>query len=229
MHHLTLTSSDSTFVSTAVSKIAEVITAAIKDHGNAIVGLSGGSTPRPVYEALAKSELIDWSKVTFFLVDERYCPAMSEESNQKMVKDSWIRQAHHDVTFIFPDTSLPIDQCIAKYAKDLKEFWAQHLPDLMILGMGDDGHIASLFPPLTDIALSDERLVIGTTTDRFAVHDRISISLNAICAAEHPIILLKGTEKKKVWEEMMQSKENERRWPMKRVMEVGNVEVIAQW
>jgi 6-phosphogluconolactonase len=228
MFSSTLTTSDSAFITAAVQKITDVIAAAIEDHGTACVGLSGGSTPVPVYEALAQVQQIDWNKVTFFLVDERYCDAMSADSNQKMIAESFETQAAR-LKLVVPNTSLPIDECIAKYAQDLKALWKNRLPDLMILGMGDDGHIASLFPPVSDDALSDAQLVLHTTTDRFAVHDRISISLNAICAAGQQLFLLKGESKKKVWDEMLGSKEDEKRWPAKRVLETGDVSVIAMW
>jgi 6-phosphogluconolactonase/glucosamine-6-phosphate isomerase/deaminase len=104
--------------------------------------------------------------------------------------------------------------------------WNNHLPDVMIVGMGPDGHIASLFPPLAENLMDDTRLVAHTTTDTFAVHDRITLTLNPITAAEHHVFLLKGEDKKQLWEEMMDSAENEQRWPAKRIVDHSHVTVV---
>jgi 6-phosphogluconolactonase/glucosamine-6-phosphate isomerase/deaminase len=103
---------------------------------------------------------------------------------------------------------------------------ADHLPDLVILGMGEDGHIASLFPPVAELALGDQALIIHTTTDAFAIHDRISVSLNLLAASDQQVLLLKGEKKKKVWESMLKSKEGDARWPAKRILEGGRATVI---
>ncbi|MBI3331806.1 6-phosphogluconolactonase, partial [Candidatus Peregrinibacteria bacterium] len=97
------------------------------------------------------------------------------------------------------------------------------------LGMGDDGHIASLFPPLSDLAFSDEVLVLATATERFDVRDRISLSLNTIASANTSMFLLSGNGKKKIWKGMMASKEDERHWPAKAVLEQTNATVFARW
>ncbi len=222
--HLIETSSDDAFVKKAAGILTEKIETAIADHDFCILGLSGGSTPRSAYAELGRRDL-DWSKVRAFLVDERYVDRSDENANQKLARDTLPK-----VTFIFPDTSLPIEKCVRSYTADLQEMWDERLPDIVILGMGEDGHIASLFPPVSDDALSDRGLVFHTTTAAFVVHDRITVSLNAIAAAQSHLVLLKGGEKKRVWEEMQSSDEDEHRWPLKRVLETGtDVTVITQW
>lgn len=192
-----------------------------------IIGLSGGSTPRPFYEAMGTAKF-PWKDMTVFLVDERHVPPTHEESNQRLIRETLLKSAQiPNERCIFPDTSLPLAKCIDAYARSLISMIDAQMPDLVILGMGDDGHIASLFPPLSDEAMGDERLVLATTTDRFAIHDRISVSLNFLVGAKSQLLLLKGEKKKKVWEEMLASNEDERRWPMKRVLEQGNVTVIT--
>lgn len=124
-----------------------------------------------------------------------------------------------------PQTHLPIDACIEQYAMDLQELFAERLPDIVILGMGEDGHIASLFPPLSDIALGESALVLHTTTEQFAVRDRISVSLNMLAASGTHLFLL-GKNKKPMWETMEKSVEDERRWPAKRVIAQGRTTVI---
>ncbi len=234
LYTLIETTTNDAFVRSAVVYLREHIHTAIADHGSCIIGLSGGSTPTLVYEALGK-EKMDWSRVHLFLLDERYVPATDKDSNQTMIRETLLKNATvPEANIVFPDTALPIEECTKHYGMALRAQWAEHLPEVAILGMGDDGHIASLFPPLSDVALGDERLVIHTTTpstgsgqaDRFAVHDRISVSLNAIAAANAHLFLLKGEAKKRVWEEMMESKEDERRWPAKRIIASAPTEVV---
>lgn len=218
------TRSDNTLIQKAADILIGKIEAAIADHGYCILGLSGGSTPKPVYAELARRDL-DWSKVRAFLVDERYVDRSDENANQKLARDTLPK-----MTFVSPDTTLPIEECIRRYTADLQKMWDERLPDLIVLGMGEDGHIASLFPPVSDDALSDRGLVFHTTTERFAVRDRITISLNAVASAQSHIVLLKGERKKSVWQEMLASEEDEHRWPLKRVLETGDdVTVIGRW
>lgn len=221
----------------AAGFLIEQIQAAQHDHGACIVGLSGGSTPRQVYEKLGvRCQVLGarfWEKLHFFLVDERCVPPDHTESNQRLVRETLLKHLPvPEEHLVFPDTMLPIDDCIADYARRLKELWKSHLPDLIILGMGTDGHIASLFPPLSDLALGDERLVLHTRAPDGvgppAARDRISLSLNAICAADRHVLLLLGPEKKRTWEIMMASDDDERRWPLKRIMETGRLTIFTQ-
>lgn len=222
------------FTQTSAEVIHALIEQSIAERGHCIVGLSGGSTPIPVYSLLGQMPT-DWSRVSIFLIDERFVPADNDDSNQHMVRHSLLAHAPvPDAQICFPHTELSIDECILDYTQQLLSQWDAHLPgrqaglpDLIILGMGPDGHIASLFPPLTDDLMDDTRLVAHTTTGAFAVHDRITLTLNPIAAAGAHVFLLKGNDKKDVWNEMLASTEGERRWPAKRVLEQPKVTVIT--
>lgn len=220
------TAGDQEFVEQSAKLLAEKITAAIEDRGECILGLSGGSTPKPVYEALGKMSL-PWDQVRCFLIDERYVPADHNDSNQKLVRESLVAHARiKERNLVFPDTSLPLEECVKRYARDLIALFDEHLADAVVLGMGNDGHVASLFPPLEQALMDDSRLVAHTETDQFAVHDRITVTLNPIAAANHAVFLLKGADKKKVWDKMTMNIADERRWPAKRVLESTEVTVV---
>ena len=202
------------------------IIAAIENQGRCILGLSGGSTPRPVYEALGQEKGIDWTKLWIFLVDDRYVPADNPNSNQFLLYSSLLKYAPVPQShLIVPDTTLPIDACVDLYARHLDDLLKKGPPDIVTLGMGDDGHIASLFPPLTDAAFGPA-LAINTQTDAFSVKQRISVTFPVLDQAKQSFFFLKGAEKKKVWEKMLASDEGERRWPAKRVMERTPVTII---
>ena len=229
-HSAQISSDEKSFTQSATDFLAQEILSAIEHRGRALIGLSGGSTPRPIYEALGKSKKIDWGKVWIFLVDDRYIRADDPKSNQFLIRSTLLKNAPiPESQIIFPDVSLPLLQCIDLYAKHLKVVFQKGLPDVITLGMGDDGHIASLFPPLSNLAMGDERLVLHTTTDQFDVHDRISVSLNTLASAKASVFFLAGAAKKKAWEEMLTSTEDARRWPAKAVLEHTEAKVFAIW
>lgn len=196
------------FVRTAAAWIAAVIVKAQHDGGMATVGLSGGSTPKPVYVLLSTDLSIDWKRVTFFLVDERYVPATHADSNAKMIRETLLTHAAADATIVLPDTTLPITECIADYAAKVSKL----TPDLVILGMGDDGHIASLFPPVGPEAYGPVK-VIHTTTDAFAVHDRISITFPVLLHAAQRLFLVTGEKKAALLKTMEKDNEDVSMYP----------------
>lgn len=135
---------------------------AIEKRGAFYVALSGGSTPKAIYELISKeySQEIDWSKVHLFFSDERAVPANSPESNYKMALDAG-----------FKHLPIPPDQIYRMQAESnieenalAYEALLQKLPgalfDLVMLGMGDDGHTASLFPKTHGLH-AEGRLVIA--------------------------------------------------------------------
>ncbi len=229
--HLSLieTLSESDFTHLSVELLTHRINVSIAERGQCILGLSGGSTPRPVYEELGR-QAIDWKRVFVHLIDERYVPANHQDSNQRLVRDTLLMSAKiPEANLVFPDTTLPLDECVRDYDGQLRALWTEHLTDINVLGMGNDGHIASLFPPVEAHHLDDTELVAHTTTDQFIVHDRITLTLNPICGAGSHIFLLKGADKKRVWEDMIASTEPESRWPAKRILEQEEVVVVGQW
>jgi 6-phosphogluconolactonase len=227
-YELRITKTNEEFMQTSKDVLKKKIESAIVDHDSCILGLSGGSTPKPIYEALGKENL-DWSKVYIFLADERYIAPDHPDSNQGMVRDTLLVHAKiPEENIAFPDISLPIKECIEQYAIRLQGQWADYLPDIIALGLGDDGHITSLFPPVPQDLRDDTKLVAHTTTDAFAVHDRITLTLNPVLSASSHLFFL--TEKKKnVWEEMITSTEGEERWPAKAVLEQEDVTVVTHW
>lgn len=142
------------------------------------VALSGGSTPGPIYKALSKTSL----RPTYFQVDERYVPHDHKDSNYKMITEAGLQLTYFD-------TSLPIKDSLKDYAKKLPEAF-----DLIILGIGPDGHTASLFPHSK--ALKTQSPVAHTQTTKFAIKDRLTITFPTIMKAKNLLVLLKGKDAK---------------------------------
>jgi 6-phosphogluconolactonase len=130
----------------------EIAAESISSHGQFSVALSGGNSPKKLYELLASAlfkDKIDWSKVHFFFGDERYVPHTDPQSNYLMAKKAILEPLELSYKQIFPiDTSLSPDDAAKTYTGDITLYFAGTEPrfDLVLLGLGDNSHTASLFP-----------------------------------------------------------------------------------
>ena len=222
------TPDEQTFVSRAVETLERCIATAIDERGRCILGLSGGKTPRPIYSGVAASRNIDWDKVDVFLVDERFVPPDHEESNFRMIQETLLSRLPSPPLQILPDTTLPLAACVKAYDERLKDLFREgRTADVVTLGMGDDGHIASLFPPVPDEAFGDARAIYGIQ-DRFAVRDRISVTLPCLTPARCQLFLLSGTAKAALWDEMASAERDPHRWPAHALLETGRVTLLLQ-
>ncbi len=173
------------------------------------IGVSGGSTPAPVYTMLATDIMLPWQRLRCLLLDERYVPSDHADSNARMIRSTLLTRAGADATFVSPDTSLPLEAAVEQYDAVLSK---EQRMDLAILGMGPDGHVASLFPPL-DPAAFGPRSVIATTTDRFAVKDRIGVTLPVLEHAKKRVFLIAGKEKRNLLDTMQQDTQDASLFP----------------
>ncbi len=187
------------FVETAVKWITGNILEEQEDSEKQVmVGLCGGTTPKAIYTKLSTESVISWERVLCFLIDERYVPPSSEDSNQKLLWENFLIHNASKARALFPNTSLPLPDCIDSYNDQLRDL----RPDIVVVGMGDDGHIASLFPPITDPGAYGPDRVIHTTTDTYAVHDRISVTLPVLLSASHRLFIITGEKKAALLEKM---------------------------
>jgi 6-phosphogluconolactonase len=215
------------FIASSVKTLEDMMIDVISRCERCIVGLSGGSTPGPVYELLGQSKKLSWEHVWVYLIDERYVPAIHPDSNQKIIRETLLQHAPiPEEQILFPDTLLQLDECVMDYEQRLHGLFQKGPTDIAVLGMGEDGHIASLFPPVSDAAFGDH-LVLHTQTDRFAVHDRISVTMPVLEAALTSVFLLKGDTKKKVWEDMKHAKEDVKRWPAQALL--SKAVLLSDW
>lgn len=175
-------------------------TAAQAQHGAFYVALAGGTTPRALYELLASDDYrdrINWSKVVFYFGDERYVPYEHAESNYRMAREALLQQVPVPPSNIHPlDTTLEVRKAAAAYSQSLHQLLPllDGLPvfDLILLGMGDDGHTASLFP--RSCILHDERLCAAVYVEKFKAW-RLSLTYKVINNAAQVWILVAGAAK----------------------------------
>jgi 6-phosphogluconolactonase len=220
------TTSPDEFIDQATALLGELILRAIAQRDECILGLSGGSTPGPVYTALGMRKDIDWTKVKIFLVDDRLVAPTAKDSNQRLIRETLLAEAEIPAANIyFPDTTLPIDMCVLAYAEALVYLFSKHAPDVLTLGLGPDGHIASLFPPLPEEAFG-EVLALHTMTDTFTVRDRISVSPLVIIAALTQVLIITGEEKRKILLETMNAELDPVRRPLQAALATGKTVAI---
>lgn len=185
----------------AARRIAAVLNKAVEERGVATMALAGGSTPSRLYRLLAAppyDRAIPWSRVRLFVGDERCVPADHPDSNERMVRESLLASLPATPAF-HPMPGGHTDPAAAAglYAECLlREVPGDGGPaprmDLVLLGMGDDGHTASLFPD-TDV-LDEERLVAAVYVPRLDAW-RLSLTLPVLNAARHVLFLVTGAAK----------------------------------
>ena len=183
----------------AAAEFIALASAAIRDHGKFTVALSGGSTPKSLYSVLARSAL-PWDKIFFFWSDERHVPPDHPESNYRMAKEALLSKVPVPPENIFRVRAEEKNaNVVAKdYEEALRSFFGLRpgeFPrfDLILLGLGPDGHTASLFP--NTAALNETKLlVVANWVEKFKAN-RITFTYPVLNNAACVIFLVSGADK----------------------------------
>ncbi len=195
---------------------------AVQAKGIFTVVLSGGSTPKSLYTLLADDvtlrAAVPWDKVHFFWGDERHVPPDHPDSNYRMAHEALLSKVLVPAANVqrikseYPEAHRAADE----YDQRLREFFAVtvgHFPqfDLLLLGMGPDGHTASLFPGT--VALHERtRLVVANRVEKFNT-DRITLTPPVLNNAAHIIFLVGGEEKAETLRAVLQGEQQPERFP----------------
>lgn len=204
---------------------------AIEDTGRFVVALAGGSTPEATYEMLATEEYadrLDWSKVHVFFGDERSVPPDDEDSNYRMANEALL--SHVSVGSVHRmKGELHPDEAAAEYEEELREFFGTpgRPPefDLIQLGIGDDGHTASLFPNTPALDVTDCWVAQNPVPKLETV--RITLTLPVLNAAKAISFLIAGEGKAEALREVLEGDADPYDYPSKFVQPVGELNWMA--
>jgi 6-phosphogluconolactonase len=164
--------------------------------------LSGGPTAQQCYELLAAESGraggagIDWSVVDVYMGDERYVPPDDEDANQRLVREALLERVGPVGGFHPMPTTEPIDQCVASYQRVMADLVTGPGIDVIHLGLGPDGHTASLFPNAPTLDADPGVLVLATEDPNGRnPHPRLTLTLPAINSARLAVFTVAGASK----------------------------------
>lgn len=208
----------------ATALVIEQLKAAIADRGMATLALSGGSTPKPLYAALAQASL-PWEKIHFFWGDERYVPVDHPDSNQGMTRQVLLNQIPipSENIHAMPTGSGDPAKDAADHEAHVRSFFqtSSAIPsfDLILLGLGDDGHTASLFPHTDALDVNDRLVTVGNKDGQ----PRLTFTIPLINQARSILFLVAGANKQTALKAIFQDGDTEldRQYPARFVRPQG--------
>jgi 6-phosphogluconolactonase len=184
-------------VTAALALVVERVRIAIAKRQSCSIALAGGSTPEPLYAALAHQNL-PWHQIQVFWGDERYVAPTHPDSNYGMTKRVWLDLIPIPAGNIHPmPTNLPQPElAAAAYDREIRsnfELETGSIPafDIILLGMGDDGHTASLFPHTSALSVLDRLVTVGNKDGQ----PRLTFTIPLINQARSTIFLVSGANK----------------------------------
>lgn len=186
----------------AAEEVVHATDLAVKDRGRFTIALSGGSTPRSLFNLLATNarNTLPWDRMFFFWGDERHVPPNDADSNYRMADEAMLSKVPVPAGNVFrmPAENPDAGAAAEAYEQTLRKFFQINpgeFPrfDLILLGMGPDGHTASLFPGTAGLQ-EKSRLVIANWVEKLKTH-RLSFTLPVLNAARCIAFLVSGTDK----------------------------------
>ena len=200
--------------------ILELLADAIATRQRATLAISGGTSPKPMFELFAKSGF-RWEQVHIFWVDERCVPPSDPQSNFRMANEAWLAPAKVPAGNIHRvPTELEPHEAARKYAEDVRAF----LPfDVIHRGMGPDGHTASLFPGEPLIA-DHEGIAAAVWVEK--MHQwRVTLLPGVLEAARHTVVFAPGADKAAALEAVLNGPYDPMKWPA----QIGARDANVSW
>ena len=204
---------------------SEKIEGAIAARGKCTIALAGGSTPKPLYQAIREANL-PWDKIHVFWGDERYVSPDSDQSNQKMARSAWLNGVDIPVNNIHPIPTGAQDPAAdaATHEAELKNFFQLEngeFPafDLILLGIGDDGHTASLFPHTEALQVRDRLVTVGNKDGEPRLTFTVPLINNARCV----MFLVAGENKQTALEQIFATTADEMNYPARLIEPKGEL------
>ena len=205
----------------AAQTFVEEAAKSIQEKGSFAVALAGGSTPKALYELLAAEyrDIVDWKKVHTFFGDERTVPPDHEDSNYRMAYEALLSQVSVGSVRRMRGELDP-RKAATLYEQALRTFFGGTLRfDLVLLGIGEDGHTAGLFPSTPALDVTD-RLVVENPVEKLGTV-RLTLTAPAINAARRIVFLVAGEGKAGALEKILEGDTNPHEYPVKLVRPKG--------
>lgn len=208
----------------AAEEVVRLANEAVSARGRFTIALSGGSTPKSLYNLLATNArtTLPWEKVFFFWSDERHVPPTDADSNYRTANEAMLSKVPVPPGNVFRVPAENPDAAAAakEYESTVRKFFGVEpgqFPkfDLILLGMGPDGHTASLFPGTAGLQ-ERSRLVIANWVEKLKTH-RLSFTFPVLNAARHVAFLVSGTDKAPVLRAVLEEKVPGEQYPAKLV------------
>ena len=198
---------------------------AIESKNQCSIALAGGGTPKPLYESLASQDL-PWEKIHFFWGDERYVPAKHSDSNQLMARQSWLDRidiAESNIHPMLTNGNSPQEDA-AIHEQELRSFFGVaegQFPvfDLIILGIGDDAHTASLFPNTPVLRETQKAIAVGNKSGQ----PRITFTVPLINQADCVLFLVAGANKRDALQHIFASDADNMTYPARLIQPQGEL------
>ncbi|MFK0384903.1 6-phosphogluconolactonase [Agrobacterium sp. NPDC090273] len=215
--------------SSLAADVASRLASATEERGTASIAVSGGSTPKLFFQALSRHAL-DWPNISVTLVDERFVSADNDRSNHKLVADNLLQNEAKAAYFVplFQPAASPEDAATLATVKT--EAICDPF-DVVILGMGTDGHTASFFPGgdnLEEALDLDEPRGVLTMAAENAGEERLTFNFSSLADARFLVLHIEGAAKKATLEKA-QSGEDEDEMPIRAVLNRADTPVDIYW
>ena len=207
----------------AANTFAEEATQSIREKGRFAVTLAGGSTPKALYELLAAEYVnaLDWSRVHAFFGDERCVPPDHEDSNYRMAQEALLSRVPVGSVHRMrgelspPEAATLYEEELAAFFDDRPDF------DLVLLGIGGDGHTASLFPHTPALEVRD-RWTVENPVEKLGT-ERLTLTVPVINGAQGIIFLVTGESKSNALKEILEGDADPREYPAKLIHPFGKL------
>ena len=217
--------SQADLISRSLTLVQEKIAEAIAQRGICTIALSGGSTPKALYEAIA-SQNLPWDKIHVFWGDERYVPPDHPDSNQKMARQAWLDQVNMPSSNIHPMPTAagnPAADAL-QHQTEIQQFFSVsggEIPifDIVLLGMGDDGHTASLFPHTEALQESDRLVTVGNKDGQ----PRLTFTVPLINNARYVVFIVAGINKQAALAEVFAQEADAMTYPARLIQPQGQL------
>jgi 6-phosphogluconolactonase len=196
----------------AADEFARLAADAVQKSGKFSVALSGGSTPRSLYQLLASGAFpkLPWNRTCFFFGDERHVPPDDPESNYRMANEAMLSKVPVPAANVFriPAEMKDAGAAASAYEQTLRSFFHLGPPefprfDLILLGLGSDGHTASLFPDSSALG-ENRKLVVANWVEKFKTH-RITFTFPVLNHAACVMFLASGADKAGILHEVLEN------------------------